>query len=71
MDNVHVSVADILEVRDEDGFYPEELLALIVSACDALNNRGNKKGVFSSDYIYITSSGNVEVCFTLFHFLSN
>lgn len=58
----HVSLAEIVEVRDA-GFNTAELLAILYASCEHLLSRSDRKGLFSPALIFINTHGRIHVSF--------
>ena len=55
-----VSLAELLEVRN-GGLTASEVLTVLVASCDNLVRLSNRRGLFTTEQIFLTRDGRIEV----------
>jgi hypothetical protein len=55
-----VNLAELLEVRSR-GLAAQEILILLATSCEYLIRAGNRRGLFTTEHIFLTSDGRIEV----------
>lgn len=63
--NQRISLAELIEVRSV-GLTASEILILLAASCEHFFRASNRRGLFTTEQIFLTRDGRVEVCFPFY-----